>query len=167
MTKKIFMTRRIPARAEEMFREMGYQVTVSEKDGVLTRDELKEVLAETPYDAVASLLTDAIDADMISAMPESVKIIPLNDINFAIPPIFWISSTPGRRKRTNAFEIIAFAPISQRSPEEICLTAVFVATGIKKGVSIFPDFVESMPTRAFVFLSLYLIENTFSEFLTI
>jgi len=75
MTKKIFMTRRIPSRAEEMLREQGYEVTVSEKDGVLTRDELKEVLAETPYDAVASLLTDAIDADMISAMPESVKII--------------------------------------------------------------------------------------------
>ncbi|MFZ2303260.1 MAG: D-glycerate dehydrogenase [Minisyncoccia bacterium] len=75
MTKKIFMTRRIPLRAEEMLREMGYQVTISEKDGVLTRDELKSVLMETPYDAVASLLTDAIDADMISAMPESVKII--------------------------------------------------------------------------------------------
>ncbi len=75
MTKKIFMMRRIPARAEEMLREKGYEVTVSTKDGVLTHGELKAALAENSYDAVVSLLTDAIDADMISAMPESVKII--------------------------------------------------------------------------------------------
>jgi len=69
------MTRRIPARAEEMLREAGYEVTVSQKEGVLTRDELKAALAEKQYDAVASLLTDTIDADMIAAMPDSVKII--------------------------------------------------------------------------------------------
>ncbi len=69
------MTRRIPARAEEMLREAGYGVTVSQKDGVLTRDELKTALAQAPYDAVVSLLTDVIDADMIVAMPPSVKII--------------------------------------------------------------------------------------------
>ncbi len=75
MVKKIFMTRRIPARAEEMLREKGYEVIVSTKEGVLTREELKSALAQAPYDAVVSLLTDAIDADMISVMPESVKII--------------------------------------------------------------------------------------------
>lgn len=75
MTKQIFMTRQIPARAEEMLRGAGYEVTVSTKDGVLTRDELKTALAQEPYEAVVSLLTDAIDADMIAAMPPSVKII--------------------------------------------------------------------------------------------
>lgn len=75
MTKQIFMTRRIPARAEEMLRAAGYEVTVSSKDGVLTRDELKAALAEKQYDAVVPLLTDAIDADMVAAMPASVKII--------------------------------------------------------------------------------------------
>jgi len=75
MAKKIFMTRRIPARAEEMLRAEGYEVTVSEKNGVLTRDELKIALTEKQYDAVTSLLTDAIDADTIAAMPQSVKII--------------------------------------------------------------------------------------------
>lgn len=69
------MTRRIPARAEEMLREAGYEVTVSGKDGVLTRDELKASLAEKQYDAVASLLTDTVDADVIDAMSASVKII--------------------------------------------------------------------------------------------
>lgn len=75
MTKKIFMTRRIPARAEEMLRSAGYEVTVSAKDGVLTTDELKTALAGAQYDAVASLLTDKIDGEVISAMPTSVKII--------------------------------------------------------------------------------------------
>lgn len=69
------MTRRIPSLAEEMLREAGYGVTVSQKDGVLTRDELKTALAQAPYDAVVSLLTDVIDSDMIASMPSSVKII--------------------------------------------------------------------------------------------
>lgn len=62
-------------KAEEMLREVGYEVTVSEKNGVLTRDELKSALAEKDYDAVVSLLTDSIDAETISAVPSSVKII--------------------------------------------------------------------------------------------
>jgi glyoxylate reductase len=48
---------------------------VSEKDGVLTREELKSELAKAPYDAIVPLLTDVVDADIISAMPESVKVI--------------------------------------------------------------------------------------------
>jgi glyoxylate reductase len=82
MTKQIFMTRRIPARAEEMLRGAGYGVTVSSKDGVLTRDELKAALAQAPYDAVVPLLTDTIDADMIAAMPPSVKIIASYSVGF-------------------------------------------------------------------------------------
>lgn len=75
MTQKIFITRRIPSRAEEMLREAGYEVTVSEKVGVLTRDELKAALIAGQYDAVVSLLTDVMDAEMIAVMPASVKII--------------------------------------------------------------------------------------------
>lgn len=75
MIKKVFMTRRIPARAEEMLREAGYEVAVSPKDGVLTKDELKAALTQAPYDAVVSLLTDTIDAEVIAVMPPSVKII--------------------------------------------------------------------------------------------
>lgn len=75
MTKQIFITRQIPFRAEELLRAAGYEVTVSQKKGVLTREELKAALAEKAYDAVIPLLTDTIDADMIAAMPESIKII--------------------------------------------------------------------------------------------
>jgi len=69
------MTRRIPVHAEEMLRGMGYEVTISEKNGVLTREELKTELAKTEYDAIVTLLTDTIDADVIAVMPPSVKII--------------------------------------------------------------------------------------------
>jgi glyoxylate reductase len=58
-----------------MLREKGYDVTVSSKDGVLTREELKSALGEVPYEAVVTLLTDAIDADIIATVPSSVKII--------------------------------------------------------------------------------------------
>jgi len=75
MSKQIFITRRIPAHAEKILRDAGYEVAVSAKDGVLTRDELKAALASIQYDAVISLLTDVIDADVISSMPSSVKII--------------------------------------------------------------------------------------------
>ncbi len=69
------MTRRISSGGEEVLRAAGYEVTVSTKEGVLTRDELKVALAEKSYDAVVTLLTDAVDADVIASMPESVKII--------------------------------------------------------------------------------------------
>ena len=51
-------------------------------------------------------------------------------------------------KRINALEMIAFALMLSRSSEEICLTAVFVATGIKNGVLTSPDFVCKIPHRA-------------------
>jgi len=73
--KKIFITRRIHQPAEDMFRAEGYDVTVSTKDGVLTKEELIVALSGMQYDAVVSLLTDTIDQEVISAMPDSVKII--------------------------------------------------------------------------------------------
>lgn len=69
------MTRRIPAHAEEMLRTAGYEVTISTKDGVLTKDELKSALVGAQYDGVVTLLTDKIDEEVITIMPESVKII--------------------------------------------------------------------------------------------
>lgn len=69
------MTRRILPRAEEMLRGAGYEVTVSTKDGVLTRDELMAALVRAPYDGIVSLLTDTIDAEIIAAMPASVRTI--------------------------------------------------------------------------------------------
>jgi glyoxylate reductase len=70
----IFVTRKIPEVGLRWMREGGHEVVVSEKDGVLTPDELKEALAARPYDGIACLLTDTINADVLSAAPQ-VKIV--------------------------------------------------------------------------------------------
>ena len=68
---KIFVTRRIPEIGIMMLKEKGYDVVVSEKDGVLTKEELKSALSAKPYDAVLCLLTDTIDAEVFAAAPEA------------------------------------------------------------------------------------------------
>lgn len=70
---KIFVTRKIPASGLELLQAKGYEVTVSTKDGVLTKDELTTELKSQPYDGVLSLLTDKIDAEVLSVAP-TVKI---------------------------------------------------------------------------------------------
>src|SRR3989344_3536274 len=71
---KVFVTRKIPERGISMLKEKGYEVDVSEKDGVLTKDELAAALRTKPYDAVLCLLTDTIDKDAFNAAAPSVKI---------------------------------------------------------------------------------------------
>lgn len=46
---------------------------MSQKDGVLTKDELKDALSKKPYDGVLCLLTDTIDAEIFDAS-EATKI---------------------------------------------------------------------------------------------
>lgn len=70
----IFITRKIPNAGIEMLREAGHEVHVSEKDGVLTPEELQAALQERPYEAVGSLLTDTINAEVLAAAP-GVKIV--------------------------------------------------------------------------------------------
>lgn len=65
----IFVTRKIPDAGLALLREAGHEVDVSEKDGVLTKDELLEKLRVRPYDAVLSLLTDTIDGVVFDAVP--------------------------------------------------------------------------------------------------
>ena len=68
---KVFVTRRIPQAGITMLQEKGYEVVVSEKDGVLTKEELLSALAAKPYDAVLCLLTDMIDAEVFAAAPQA------------------------------------------------------------------------------------------------
>lgn len=65
----IYITRQIPDIGINMLRAAGHDVDVSEKDGVLTKDELISALGDKPYDAVLSLLTDQIDGDVFDAVP--------------------------------------------------------------------------------------------------
>ena len=67
----IFITRKIPDAGPALLRGKGYEVTVSEKDGVLTRAELLEALRAKEYDAVLCLLTDKIDAEVYDAAPKA------------------------------------------------------------------------------------------------
>jgi len=54
-----------------MLRDKGFEVDVSEKDGVLTREELLTGLKQKPYDGVLCLLTDKIDGEVFEAVPQA------------------------------------------------------------------------------------------------
>ncbi len=68
---KVYVTRVIPEIGIQMLRDKGYEVDVSQKDGILTKDELIGALNAKPYDAVLSLLTDPIDKEVIAAAPQA------------------------------------------------------------------------------------------------
>ncbi|MEK7178725.1 MAG: D-glycerate dehydrogenase [Patescibacteria group bacterium] len=63
----VYVTRKIPEAGIKILQDKGYAVDVSDKDGVLSKQELVAVLREKPYDAVLCLLTDKIDADVFAA----------------------------------------------------------------------------------------------------
>ncbi len=120
----IFVTRQIPEIGIKWMREGGHEVIVSEKDGVLTPEELREALAARPYDGVVSLLTDTIDASILSAAP-SVKIVAnyavgfnniavkeLNDVGVVV------TNTPGVLTDTVAeFTVSLVLALAKRIPE--------------------------------------------------
>ncbi len=66
---RIYVTRRIPEVGLSLLREAGHTLDISEKDGILTRDELLSALRAQPYDGVLCLLTDKIDAEVFDAVP--------------------------------------------------------------------------------------------------
>ena len=67
--KKVYVTRAIPNIGIDMLREAGHEVDISEKDGVLTKEELVEALKTKEYDAILCLLTDTIDGEVFDAVP--------------------------------------------------------------------------------------------------
>jgi glyoxylate reductase len=77
--KSVFITRTIPGPGIDMLRERGYAVDVYPKDRAPKPRELKKLLSKKPYDAVLSLLTDHIDAEVFDVVP-TAKII----ANYAI-----------------------------------------------------------------------------------
>ncbi len=77
--KNVFVTRKIPEVGLKMLTDKGYMVDVSPKDRPLTKKEIIDTIKRKPYDAVLTLLTDPIDAEVMDAAP-TVKIF----ANFAI-----------------------------------------------------------------------------------
>lgn len=70
---KVVITRQIPEAGIEILKQAGFEVVVSPKDGVLTRDELKEFVKGA--DAILSLLTDKIDAEILESAGPQLKIL--------------------------------------------------------------------------------------------
>src|SRR3989338_6740664 len=71
---KIYVTRQIPSTGINLLKEKGYEVEVSSKDGVLTKDELIAVIKERGYDAILCLLTDKINDEVFEAAGPQCKI---------------------------------------------------------------------------------------------
>jgi glyoxylate reductase len=99
--KNIFVTRKILDVGIKMLTDKGYVVDVSPKDRPLTKKELIKLLNEKPYDAVLTLLTDQIDAEVMDSAP-TVKIyanyaIGFNNINIeeAKKRNIFVTNTPG------------------------------------------------------------------------
>ncbi len=99
--KKIYITRRIPEIGVRMLQEKGYEVDINPHDRILEKSELIEYVSGKPYDAVLSLLTDQIDAEVFDAV-SSAKIfanyaVGFNNFNLADAKArgVTITNTPG------------------------------------------------------------------------
>jgi len=75
--KKILITRKL-IRSSEEIAEKIFSVTLNKEDKLLTKDELIKKSADC--DGILSSLTEKFDADVISKLPDKVKIIS----NFAV-----------------------------------------------------------------------------------
>jgi glyoxylate reductase len=110
---KVYVTRAIPENGINLLKEAGHDVVVSEKDGVLTKEELISELKKDKYDAVLPLLTDPIDGEIFDAVP-SAKIfanyaVGYNniDVEEAKKRGITITNTPGVLTNTVAEHTIA------------------------------------------------------------
>src|SRR3989344_3707742 len=109
----IYVTRKIPDNGLAMLREKGFALDVSEKDGVLTKDELLAALKAKPYEGVLCLLTDTINKEVLDAVP-SAKIfanyaVGFNNIDVAEAKKrgITITNTPGALTNTVAEHAMA------------------------------------------------------------
>lgn len=124
MTKKIYITRKIPEVGIKMLRDKDYEVDINPKDRVLSKNELIKILKNKPYDAVLCLLTDKIDGEVMDATP-SVKIfanyaVGFDNIDLSVAKMkgITITNTPGVLTEAVAEHALALAlAISRRIPE--------------------------------------------------
>lgn len=70
---KIFVSRKIPGKALEKLKASGHEVLISEFDRPLTEEEFLE--KARGMDAVLTLLTDRVNADVIDAIGPQLKIV--------------------------------------------------------------------------------------------
>jgi glyoxylate reductase len=70
---KIFITRKIPETGINLLKEKGYDVEISDFDGILPREQLFQRIKGA--DAILSLLTDKVNADFFEAAGPQLKIV--------------------------------------------------------------------------------------------
>ena len=99
---KIFITRLVPNRGIDLLKSNGYEVIISPQGRVLSKEELKDYLAEGKFDAVLCLLTDKIDAEILDAAGKQCKIFANYavgfdniDLNAAQERGIMVTNTPG------------------------------------------------------------------------
>lgn len=113
MTKKIYITRKIPEVGIKMLLDKGYELDINPKDCPLKEKELVRVLRKKPYDAVLCLLTDQIGSNVFDSVP-TAKIfanyaVGFNNINTeeAKKRGVTITNTPGALTDTVAEHTVA------------------------------------------------------------
>ncbi len=120
----VYVTRQIPEIGINLLSAAGHEVTVSDKDGVLSRTELLTALGEKEYEAVLTLLTDQIDAEVFAAAPKA-KIfanyaVGYNNLNLedAAAAGVTITNTPGVLTDTVAeYACALILAVAKRIPE--------------------------------------------------
>ena len=101
MAKKVYVTRMVPEAGLKMLRDKGCELDINPKDRMLSKKELKNFLSAKPYDAVLSLLTDSIDAEVFDSCPTAKMYanyaVGFNNINLedAKTRGISVSNTPG------------------------------------------------------------------------
>src|SRR3989338_7677313 len=68
---RVYITQRIPEIGIKMLKDKGYEVDVSQKDGILSKDEFLTAVKAKPYDAVLCLLTNQINSEVYDVVPTS------------------------------------------------------------------------------------------------
>lgn len=120
----IFVTRKIPVPGIALLEDSGHKVVISEKDGVLTKQELMTALSKDSYDAILSQLTDTIDAEVFSCAPKLQVVanyaVGFNNIDLseAKRRNILVTNTPGVLTQTVAeYTIALMLAVAKRIPE--------------------------------------------------
>lgn len=120
----IFVTRKIPEAGLTMLREAGHELVISEKDGVLTREELLTAVAARPYEGLLTLLTDTVDAEVLAAAPHATIVsnyaVGFNNIDLSAMAErkVVVTNTPGVLTDTVAeYAFASMLALAKRIPE--------------------------------------------------
>ncbi len=121
---KVYITRQIPESGINLLKEAGLEVVVSQKGGVLTKQELITELTNNNPDAVIPLLTDTIDSEVFEAAPNAKVFATYSvgynhiDLDAAKVRGVTITNTPGVLTDTVAeYAVSMICALTKRIPE--------------------------------------------------